>query len=105
MSWPLNEGYAGVGMDATARRNPEKLELIIPRVMEPVNEVEEVRQLAADAQQARADFEKAGQAFTCIANQINALQEELMQAALDMHAAKCRADAAVAAVKSKAGLI
>jgi hypothetical protein len=63
-------------------------------------EIDQAAELNLQHQQALASIRYASQRFTRIAEGIADLQEELMQAAIDMHEAKCRADKAVAQLKA-----
>lgn len=67
--------------------------------------VRRVQKLMAEAEAARADWDAARQRMTDLTLRENEILTELMSAALDMHEAKMRLDAALGAVKLEAGFL
>jgi hypothetical protein len=68
-------------------------------------QVERIEALMRDAEAARQDFLAAGREFAQISQAEAGLLGDLMDAAVRMHTAKIRIDAAVAEIKAAAGLI
>lgn len=82
---------------------PESIFSIIPRT--EAAKAAAIAGYAEEAKAARDEFLEAGQRFATLVEQESHLLDEIMQTAIEMHAAKVRADQAVAAVKNLAGLI